>query len=197
MGWLTKPENGRERRVDLARTPLTFHEATTHANRPKLLHLLDRARRLRGLGAQQPLWPDQVQLAAADVDDTDVPAAGDGGVTGHAPGAAAHLHVPQQPFEQAISGGLFSQVPRHRLPYVAPALFVTLGVTNTTAGGRPAVDRVWQECFAQLVGTILSLWDASDLDNVGGEAEVLPTFINLTDAAIHMVRHPYKACVVC
>jgi CCR4-NOT transcriptional complex subunit CAF120 len=46
---------------------------------------------------------------------------------------------------------------------------------------------VWQECFAQLVGTILSLWDASELDHVSGEGEVLPTFINLTDAAIHMV----------
>jgi CCR4-NOT transcriptional complex subunit CAF120 len=39
----------------------------------------------------------------------------------------------------------------------------------------------------QLVGTILSLWDATDLDQSGGDAEVLPTFINLTDAAIHMV----------
>ena len=56
------------------------------------------------------------------------------------------------------------------------------------AGGRPAPDRIWQECFAQLVGTILSLWDASELDKVGGDTEVLPTFINLTDAAIHMVR---------
>ena len=55
------------------------------------------------------------------------------------------------------------------------------------AGGRPAPDRIWQECFAQLVGTILSLWDASELDKVGGDTEVLPTFINLTDAAIHMV----------
>lgn len=60
-------------------------------------------------------------------------------------------------------------------------------MTNTDAGGRPAPDRVWQECFAQLVGTILSLWDASELDKVGGDAEVLPTFINLTDAVIHMV----------
>ena len=58
---------------------------------------------------------------------------------------------------------------------------------NPPAGGRPAADRVWQECFAQLVGTILSLWDASELDKVSGDTEVLPTFINLTDAAIHMV----------
>ncbi|KAF2464093.1 uncharacterized protein BDR25DRAFT_99435 [Lindgomyces ingoldianus] len=58
---------------------------------------------------------------------------------------------------------------------------------DTDSRGRPAPDRVWQECFAQLVGTILSLWDASALDQVGGDAEVLPTFINLTDAAIHMM----------
>lgn len=37
------------------------------------------------------------------------------------------------------------------------------------------------------MGTILSLWDASALDQAGGEGEVIPTFINLTDAAIHMV----------
>jgi CCR4-NOT transcriptional complex subunit CAF120 len=61
-------------------------------------------------------------------------------------------------------------------------------VTLTAAGGRPAPDRVWQECFAQLVGTILSLWDASELDDMRPDTEVLPTFINLTDAAIHMVR---------
>ncbi|ORY19437.1 hypothetical protein BCR34DRAFT_582160 [Clohesyomyces aquaticus] len=58
---------------------------------------------------------------------------------------------------------------------------------DTDSRGRPAADRVWQECFAQLVGTILSLWDASELDKVGGDTEVLPTFINLTDAAIHMM----------
>ena len=54
-------------------------------------------------------------------------------------------------------------------------------------GGRPAPDRRWQEYFVQLVGTILSLWDASELDRADGDVEVLPTFINLTDAAIHMV----------
>ena len=58
---------------------------------------------------------------------------------------------------------------------------------DTDSRGRPAADRVWQECFAQLVGTILSLWDASELDKAGGDAEVLPTFINLTDAALVMM----------
>jgi CCR4-NOT transcriptional complex subunit CAF120 len=73
------------------------------------------------------------------------------------------------------------------------AVLGTRCVTLTAAGGRPASDRVWQECFAQLVGTILSLWDASELDNVKSDTEVLPTFINLTDAAIHMVCHSMAA----
>ena len=59
--------------------------------------------------------------------------------------------------------------------------------TDGYAGGRPAQDRKWREHFVQLVGTIMSLWDASELDQVGGDREVIPTFINLTDAAIHMV----------
>ncbi|KAJ4992080.1 PH domain-containing protein [Stagonosporopsis vannaccii] len=58
---------------------------------------------------------------------------------------------------------------------------------DTDTRGRPAPDRKWQEYFVQLVGTIMSLWDASELDQVGGEREVIPTFINLTDAAIHMI----------
>jgi CCR4-NOT transcriptional complex subunit CAF120 len=54
-------------------------------------------------------------------------------------------------------------------------------------GGRPSVDRVWVECFAQLVGTVLSLWDAAQLDAAGEDGEVVPTFVNLTDASIKMV----------
>ena len=55
-------------------------------------------------------------------------------------------------------------------------------------GGRPSADRIWNECFAQLVGTVLSLWDAALLDAAGDDGEVAPTFVNLTDASIKMVR---------
>lgn len=55
--------------------------------------------------------------------------------------------------------------------------------------GRPNPDRNWTECFAQLVGTVLSLWDAAELDTAGEDGEVLPKFINLTDASIKVVRH--------
>ncbi|KIW07456.1 hypothetical protein, variant [Verruconis gallopava] len=54
--------------------------------------------------------------------------------------------------------------------------------------GRPSKDRKWQECFAQLVGTVLSLWDAAELDAAGEDGEVVPTFINLADASIKMIH---------
>lgn len=54
--------------------------------------------------------------------------------------------------------------------------------------GRPKADRTWTECFAQLVGTILSLWDAAELDAAGADGEVLPTFINIADASIKMIE---------
>jgi len=54
-------------------------------------------------------------------------------------------------------------------------------------GGKPNLNRVWTECFAQLVGTILSFWDAEALDAAGQDGEVAPSFINLADASIKMV----------
>lgn len=60
----------------------------------------------------------------------------------------------------------------------------------TFLDGRPNHDRSWTESFGQLVGTILSLWDASALDVAGEDGEVAPSFINLADASIKMVG-PY------
>lgn len=54
------------------------------------------------------------------------------------------------------------------------------------ADGRQTADRQWAECYAQLVGTVLSLWDAAALDAANGE-EPRATFINLADASIKMV----------
>lgn len=62
-------------------------------------------------------------------------------------------------------------------------------IANIPPDGRPNPDRTWTECFAQLVGTVLSLWDAAELDAAGEDGEVLPKFINLTDASIKMVIH--------
>lgn len=64
--------------------------------------------------------------------------------------------------------------------------FLKLDDQNTQ--GRPNPDRTWTECFAQLVGTVLSYWDAAELDAAGDDGEVLPKFINLTDASIKMIE---------
>ncbi|OBT51432.1 hypothetical protein VE04_09015, partial [Pseudogymnoascus sp. 24MN13] len=63
-----------------------------------------------------------------------------------------------------------------------------LKLDDQNSQGKPNLDRTWTECFAQLVGTILSLWDAAELDAAGSEGEVLPKFINLTDASIKMIE---------
>lgn len=56
--------------------------------------------------------------------------------------------------------------------------------------GRACPERQWVECYAQLVGTVLSLWNAAALDAAAEGEEVPPTFINLADASIKMVRQP-------
>jgi hypothetical protein len=52
--------------------------------------------------------------------------------------------------------------------------------------GKPAPDQEWYEFFAQLNGTILSLWDAEAVDQAThtGDQTVMPQFINVTDAII-------------
>ncbi|KAI9931617.1 hypothetical protein MW887_010194 [Aspergillus wentii] len=63
-----------------------------------------------------------------------------------------------------------------------------LKLNDLDTHGRPCTDRQWVECYAQLVGTVLSLWDANALDAAGGDADVPPTFINLADASIRMIE---------
>ncbi|KAF3484195.1 PH domain protein [Arthroderma uncinatum] len=46
----------------------------------------------------------------------------------------------------------------------------------------------WVECFGQLVGTVLSIWNAAALDTAGGQANAPPSFINLADATIKMME---------
>lgn len=61
-------------------------------------------------------------------------------------------------------------------------------IDSGAVDGRTFPNQSWTECFAQLVGTVLSLWDAAALDAAGQDGEVAPTFINLADASIKMVR---------
>ncbi|KAK8117074.1 PH domain-containing protein [Apiospora kogelbergensis] len=80
---------------------------------------------------------------------------------------------------------IFTFLNSHANKLYQEGYFLKLDDQNTQ--GRPNPDRNWTECFAQLVGTVLSLWDASELDTAGEEGEVLPKFINLTDATIKMI----------
>jgi CCR4-NOT transcriptional complex subunit CAF120 len=63
-----------------------------------------------------------------------------------------------------------------------------LKLDDQNAQGRANPDRTWHECFAQLVGTVLSFWDAAELDAAGDDGEVLPKYINITDASIKMIE---------
>ena len=69
----------------------------------------------------------------------------------------------------------------------AEGVAIATVISNILSSGRPSAERVWVECFAQLVGTVLSLWDAAALDAAGEDGEVVPTFINLSDASLKMV----------
>ncbi|TVY20562.1 Protein SKG3 [Lachnellula arida] len=81
---------------------------------------------------------------------------------------------------------IFTFLNSHANKLYQEGYFLKLDDQNTH--GRANADRTWTECFAQLVGTVLSLWDAADLDAAGQDGEVLPKFINLTDASIKMIE---------
>lgn len=81
---------------------------------------------------------------------------------------------------------IFTFLNSHSNKLYQEGYFLKLDDQNTL--GRPNPDRTWTECFAQLVGTVLSLWDAAELDAAGEDGEVLPKFINLTDASIKMIE---------
>ncbi|KAI1335002.1 hypothetical protein F5Y15DRAFT_259174 [Xylariaceae sp. FL0016] len=81
---------------------------------------------------------------------------------------------------------IFSFLNSHGNKLYQEGYFLKLDDQNTQ--GKPNSDRTWTECFAQLVGTVLSLWDAAELDAAGEDGEVLPKFLNLTDASIKMIE---------
>ncbi|OAX77115.1 hypothetical protein ACJ72_08590 [Emergomyces africanus] len=66
-----------------------------------------------------------------------------------------------------------------------------LKLNDLDINGRSFQDRQWVDCFAQLIGTVLSLWDSAALDAAGPDEDVAPTFINLADASIKMVYRPF------
>ncbi|KAL2834061.1 hypothetical protein BJY01DRAFT_85704 [Aspergillus pseudoustus] len=80
---------------------------------------------------------------------------------------------------------IFAYLNSHANKLFYEGYFLKLNDLDTS--GRPCADRQWVECYAQLVGTVLSLWDAAALDATGNADEVPPTFINLADASVKLI----------
>ncbi|KAL1954983.1 hypothetical protein VTO42DRAFT_390 [Malbranchea cinnamomea] len=63
-----------------------------------------------------------------------------------------------------------------------------LRLNDLDSQGRPCPDRQWVECFAQLIGSVIWMWDAAALDEAGEYGDVHPTHINVADASLSMVE---------
>jgi len=105
------------------------------------------------------------------------------------PSSAVFSHKPPQ---LDVSGDtpaeiqpIFALLNSHANKIYYEGYFLKLNDLDTH--GRPCPDRQWVECYAQLIGTVLSLWNAAALDAARDGQEVPPTFINLADASIKMV----------
>ncbi|KAL4904569.1 hypothetical protein BDW74DRAFT_26561 [Aspergillus multicolor] len=107
------------------------------------------------------------------------------------PGSTVFSHNP--PFMQLAEDTpaelqrIFSYMNSHTNKLYYEGYFLKLNDLDTN--GRPCADRQWVECYAQLVGTVLSLWDAAALDTAGDATEVPATFINLADASIKSIEN--------
>ncbi|KAL4881335.1 hypothetical protein BJY04DRAFT_189644 [Aspergillus karnatakaensis] len=106
------------------------------------------------------------------------------------PGSTIFSHTP--PFMQLAEDTpaelqrIFAYMNSHTNKLYYEGYFLKLNDLDTN--GRPCADRQWVECYAQLVGTVLSLWDAAALDAAGDANEVPPTFINLADASVKSIE---------
>ncbi|KAL5338997.1 hypothetical protein BJX70DRAFT_181476 [Aspergillus crustosus] len=106
------------------------------------------------------------------------------------PGSTLFTHNP--PFMQLAEDTpaelqrIFSYMNSHSNKLYYEGYFLKLNDLETN--GRPSADRQWLECYAQLVGTVLSLWDAAALDAAEDANEVSPTFINLADASVKSIE---------
>ncbi|KAI9835698.1 MAG: hypothetical protein M1819_001875 [Sarea resinae] len=83
---------------------------------------------------------------------------------------------------------IFTFLNSHSNKLYQEGYFLKFNDLDTNGNPTRGPEHAWKEYFAQLVGTILSLWDADALDAAGQDGEVLPTFINLSDASIKMIK---------
>ncbi|KXT07635.1 hypothetical protein AC578_10129 [Pseudocercospora eumusae] len=162
------PPPSNENEIPTKRQPLNIDTANTEATRS----------RVDGFGQQPPRSPGTPSRARGD------------SRFGSRPVSMIQTYNPPQmevaqdtPPELAP---IFSYLNSHSNKLYQEGYFLKLHDLDTR--GKPSQDRVWNECFAQLVGTVLSLWDAAALDAAGEDGEVVPTFINLSDASIKMIE---------
>lgn len=58
----------------------------------------------------------------------------------------------------------------------------------TNPDGKPVNDRKWVEVYGRLQGTVMSIWDAEELDrHKGGLTKLKPSYINVTDATFKSI----------
>ena len=60
-------------------------------------------------------------------------------------------------------------------------------LTNILLDGQKCHNRQWVECFAQLIGSVIWMWDAAALDEAGEYGDVHPSHINVADALVSIV----------
>ncbi|TFK49960.1 hypothetical protein OE88DRAFT_1645739 [Heliocybe sulcata] len=65
---------------------------------------------------------------------------------------------------------------------------LTRRIERQPDGQRPAKEEGWTEVWAQLSGTILSIWDMKEVEEAGKQGrEVPPSYINITDAFVQVL----------
>ncbi|KAK9357832.1 hypothetical protein V1504DRAFT_463077 [Lipomyces starkeyi] len=68
------------------------------------------------------------------------------------------------------------------------------------ADGKPPADREWRDVYGQLVGTVFSIWESSELERAAAAAgaslsasasnsPVKPTYINIADASLRLIEN--------
>ncbi|KAI1121446.1 hypothetical protein F5Y10DRAFT_282488 [Nemania abortiva] len=161
-----------------------------NATKSDLFHRRGHARAVSSIVPASPLW---VNHDSSPVADSPITVANHNSSRSRSSSRPLSMVQAYQPPRMDINEDtipelqpIFTFLNSHANKLYQEGYFLKLDDQNTQ--GKPNPDRTWTECFAQLVGTVLSLWDAAELDAAGENGEVLPKFINLTDASIKMIE---------
>ncbi|PKI82844.1 hypothetical protein MVES1_003718 [Malassezia vespertilionis] len=132
----------------------------------------------RPLSAYQPLEHDQSQRSFSQI------------AQARQTSVASATSIPQLTFKSAdLRSALhLHEALKHKL-YMEGYLLVrhALSVDGQPAG-RPEHFQTWTECFVQLNGTVLCIWNAHELQRAEEEGrEIPPSFINVTDALVDFI----------